>query len=96
MVAQWERSDETAAEFARRTGISAATLSRWRREVNDAAAMGLPDPALAKIFEVRPAVASGGGDRFEVRLGDGRSVIVPPAFEGDALERLLRVLGVAR
>jgi hypothetical protein len=34
--------------------------------------------------------------RFEVRLGDGRSVEVPPSFDAGALERLLRVLEAAR
>jgi hypothetical protein len=33
---------------------------------------------------------------FEVRLGDGRSVGVPPSFDSEALGRVLRVLEAAR
>jgi hypothetical protein len=52
-------------------------------------------PALATIVEVKPARAAE-VDRFEVRLGDGRSVGVPASFDSGALERLLRVLEAAR
>lgn len=88
MVARWEASGESAAVFARHTGTKAVTLYRWRRELRAAAAAG---PILAKIVEVRPAGLTA-DDRFDVRLGDGRSVGVPPSFDAGALERLLRVL----
>src|SRR4051794_36435864 len=92
LVARWEASGESAAVFARHVGTKAVTLYRWRRELRQAAAA--PEPALAKIVEVRPARLAA-DDRFEVRLGDGRSVGVPPTFDAGALERLLRVLGTA-
>ena len=91
LVARWEASGESAAVFARHVGANAMTLYRWRRELRSAA-LG---PALSKIVEVRPAQMAT-DDRFEVRLGDGRSVEVPPSFEAGALERLLRVLEAAR
>lgn len=90
LVARWEASGESAAVFARHVGTKAVTLYRWRRELRQAAT----GPALAKIVEVRPARLAA-DDRFEVRLGDGRSVGVPPTFDAGALERLLRVLGTA-
>jgi transposase-like protein len=94
LVARWEASGKSATEFARQIGVSPGTLSRWRRELGNGAAED-PGPALAKIIEVRSARAPA-DDRFEVRLGDGRSVGVPACFEADALERLLRVLEAAR
>jgi hypothetical protein len=51
--------------------------------------------SLAKLVEVQPVVRTT-DDRFEVRLADGRSVGVPPSFDGEALGRLLRVLEAAR
>jgi hypothetical protein len=48
--------------------------------------------ALAKIIEVRPAVLAATDERFEVRVVGGRSVRVPASFDGQALQRLLRVL----
>lgn len=92
MVARWEASGESAAVFARHVGTKAMTLYRWRRELRNAARE--LEPRLAKIVEVRPARLAT-DDRFEVRLGDGRSVGVPPAFDASELERLLRVLGAA-
>ena len=92
LVARWEASGESAAVFARHVGANAMTLYRWRRELRNAE-LG---PALSKIVEVRPARMAT-DDRFEVRLGDGRSVEVSPSFDAGALERLLRVLeAVAR
>ena len=91
LVARWEASGESAAVFARHVGANAMTLYRWRRELRSAE----PGPALSKIVEVRPARMAT-DERFEVRLGDGRSVEVPPSFDAGALERLLRVLETAR
>jgi hypothetical protein len=48
--------------------------------------------ALAKIIKVRPAVLAATDERFEVRVAGGRSVRVPASFDGQALQRLLRVL----
>ena len=94
-VARWEASDETAREFARRAGTSAATLYRWRRGLRRSKRSQGVERALARIVEVRGARAAS-DDRFEVRLADGRSVVIPPSFDGDALGRLLRVLEVAQ
>lgn len=95
LVARWEASGESAAEFARRLGTGAATLYRWRRKVMATAAR---DPALpvAKLVEVRPAVVAFADDGFEVRLAGDRGVRVPPSFDAEALGRLLRVLEAAR
>ena len=92
MVARWEASGESAAVFAARVGTSARTLCRWRRESRKAAPES--GPALAKIVELRPTVLAT-DDRFDLRLGDGRSIGVPAAFDEVALARLLRVLGGA-
>lgn len=94
VVARWEASDESAMEFARRAGTTAATLYRWRRALKDGE--GGKGPALARIVEVRSAAAVAIDDRFEVRLANGRSVGVPRCFDDDAFVRLLRVLEAAR
>ena len=96
LVARWEVSGESAAGFARRIGTGAATLYRWRRELRRTAMGRSSEPALAKLVEVRPTVVAVADERFEVRLADGRSVRVPPAFDACALGRLLGVLEAAR
>lgn len=95
LVARWEASGESAAEFGSRVGTGTATLYRWRRELRRTTALRAPDLALAKLVEVQPLVRAT-DDRFEVRLVDGRSVGVPPSFEAEVLGRLLRVLEAAR
>ena len=95
MLAQWEASGESAAEFGGRIGTGAATLYRWRREFRRTAIRRHAAPAVAKLVELRPTVIVADG-RFEVRLADGRSVGVPPSFDGEALGRLLDVLEAVR
>lgn len=96
MIARWEASGESAAVFASRAGTSASTLYRWQRELRKAPGSERAESALAKIVEVRSARVSTADDRFEVRLPDGRSVVVPPSFDGDALAGLLRVMEAVR
>jgi len=93
LLARWEASGESAAEFGARVGVSARTVCRWRRELKKAAERAVP--ALAKIIEVRSARLAA-DDRFEVRVAGGRSVAVPACFDEAALERLLRVLEAGR
>jgi hypothetical protein len=90
LVEEWEVSGESAREFARRVGVSRATLYRQQR-LRASAGRKPPEAALAKFVEVR-AARQPSDDRFEVRLIDGRCVGVPPSFDGEALGRLLRVL----
>lgn len=92
LVAEWERSGATAAEFANRAGVHVKTLQQWKYKLASAAQSR--NPELAKIVEVRPARLLG-EERFEVRLAGGRCVGVPPSFDAEALERLLRVLEAA-
>jgi hypothetical protein len=49
---------------------------------------------VASFVEITPA---GGADsRFEVELGSGRQLRIPPTFDSAALERLLDVLEAHR
>jgi transposase-like protein len=93
LVAQWQASGDSAAEFAARLGVNARTVCRWRRELRKAAPQ-VRSTTLAKIVELRPAQLPA-DERFEVRLAGGRCVGVPPSFDEAALERLLRVLEAA-
>ena len=96
LIARWEASGESAAVFASQAGTSASTLYRWQRELRKATGSERAESALAKIVEVRSTRVSTADDRFEVRLPDGRSVVVPPSFDADALTGLLHVLEAGR
>jgi transposase-like protein len=90
LVGEWEVSGESAGRFARRAGVSEATLYRWRGLLSRSARRP-GRAALAKIVEVRATQVTS-VDQFEVRLACGRRVGVPVSFDAEALSRLLVVL----
>jgi transposase-like protein len=80
LVRQWERSQDTLSDFARRHGVSRDKLVYWRRRAllaadgsaaasADAGAIGF---AAVKVVEPRAAGA------IEVALPDGARVLVGP------------------
>jgi hypothetical protein len=90
LLAQWEAGGESPAEFASRMGVHPRTLGRWKRALEKGVDR-LERARTPRIVEVR-SVGLPADHRFEVRLAGGRSVGVPPSFDGEALGRLLRVL----
>jgi hypothetical protein len=100
-VAAWRRSGQTSKEFADLAGVKASTLLWWstklRTERVVAKAVGRtrrPDGVLQSGEPLPIVELCGGGidDRFELELGGGRRLRIPPGFDAAALGRLLRVL----
>jgi transposase len=101
-VARWRRSGKTSKEFAAETGVNPGTLLWWStklravRGVAEAAgATRRQDRGSAERREPWPIVELSGGvvdDRFELEVGGGRRLRIPPGFDADALGRLLAVL----
>ena len=92
LLARWERSGLTLAEFARRAGMQPGTLAWWRHTLRADART----PGAGRFLELPvqhsppgpgPALAP-----FEVVFGDGTVVRVPPAFDAAALARLFAVV----
>jgi hypothetical protein len=103
-VAAWRRSGQTSKEFAAGAGVNASTLLWWSTRLRGERGMpkaagdlrrrgGVPLPPRRSepvpLVELRGSVVD---DRFELELGGGRRLRIPPAFDAAALERLLRVL----
>ena len=82
MLSAVEESGESLAAFAKREGLSAERLYRWRRK--------LTKQAFVEI-ERKPVAIDGGGV-LEVVVASGRVVRVPANFNASALQRLLAVL----
>jgi transposase-like protein len=89
-LAAQESSGHNVSEFAEAIGVSAATLYLWRRRF----AGSLPVPTTSRgLLEVQvgPGVDAR-RELFTVRLVDGNEIVVPAAFDADALRRILEVL----
>lgn len=91
-LAALERSGKSVRQFAAEHGLDPQRFWSWRRRVAGG------DRTTFQELIVRPsaAVAAHGGDAFEIVLGSGTVVRVPPSFDSAALVRLLEALAQAR
>ena len=87
LVARWRSSGKSAASFAREAGIPESRLWYWARrsEASEVAAF-VP---VRVIPEENAATTSAS---FELFLGDGRRLVIPPALTGRPLRQLLSAL----
>jgi transposase-like protein len=95
VLARWERSGLTLAEFARREGMPASTLAWWRYQLRQRTGTGRADaPVAATAFtEVQRECAAAAPAFVEIVLRNGRVVRVPlGGVELTALRTLLRAL----
>ena len=86
-VIEWLRSNERAAVYAKRTGISPRSLVwwRWRLEKDGEIAAST---ALVPFLDVT-AAGDHGPAPIEIALGNGRIVRVPAVFDDALLARVL-------
>jgi len=91
LARRWLASDLSAAAFAERHGVSAASLHRWRREL--ASADRSPSPGFVEVVVSEdPAVPSpAAAPAVEIRL-DGAAVLVPPGTDAATLALVLDAL----
>ena len=103
VIKKQRASGLSVAEFCRRNDVADALFYRWRRRLAELDAQQDSRPkAVERINEVDretaarfvaielppPPVPTG----FEIVRPDGLRVLVPAAFEGEALRELLRAL----
>lgn len=87
-VGEWKRSGLTAAEFAKREGLNAGTLTWWSSRLGRSA-LALSRPP---VVEVMVASRADAARALEVVLASGLRVGVPIGFDEATLGRLLTVL----
>jgi hypothetical protein len=81
ILAEQAASGGTAASFCRERGLSAPQFFFWKRRLGEAP----PEFVEVRIAAAEPAP-------IELRLAGGRSLVLPAAFDADALRRVLAVL----
>lgn len=86
VMTRWGASGKSAAAFARETGIPEWRLWYWRKR---AGAVELP--AFVPV-QVVPEERSREATCFELMLGDGRRLLIPPALTGRPLRQVLSAL----
>jgi transposase-like protein len=92
LIREQERSGLAVAEFARRRGVSAATLYWWRSQLSrrDGSRRGRRPKLVAVEVVGSKEIDPSGGDRgFELELAGGRRLRVPARFDAEALSRLI-------
>ena len=99
LLARWQKSGLSLAEFGKREGVSYNTLTYWRRRE-----LGAKEPSRRKKRPARKAAGSlapvsvvgESGPRsngFDVRLRNGVEVGIQPGFRPDELARVLELAG---
>lgn len=94
LVREQESSVETVGEFARRRGLSAATLYWWRSRLRRSGARRGERLQLAPVT-ILPSQSSSrasAASDFELALANGLRLRVPADFDADALRRLVATL----
>ncbi len=88
LIQEQERSGFGVGEFARRRGVSSATLYWWRSHLSRRGRGG-PTPKLVAVEVVGARDGDASSGAFEVELAGGRRLRVPARFDADALSRLI-------
>jgi len=83
LCSEQEQSGQSAAAFCRARELRESQFYYWKKRVREAATSPFVEVQVRK-----PAI----GATIEVRLGNGRSLIVGPEFDGNHLRAVLAVL----
>jgi|ERR1700758_904426 hypothetical protein len=92
LFSEQEESGESVAGFCRARGVREALFYYWKKRLREAAMAQFVEVQVAKPQlgpkHTRPALES----TIEVRLSNGRSLIVPREFDASHLRALLAVV----
>jgi Transposase. len=92
LVSEQQTSGQSVAAFCRTREVSEGLFYYWRKRLREAAAAEFVEVHVAKA-QPRPQPSRAGlASTIEVRLSNGRSLIVPPEFDASHLRALLAVV----
>lgn len=101
LVCEQARSGESVAAFCRQRGVCAPQFFAWKKRLRQAETAQQPQGGIggeaAKFVEVKVTGAAPepdvpGGAAVEVRLSNGRSLLVGPGFDAQHVRALLAVV----
>ena|SRR6516162_8590226 len=90
LVSEQAASGQTISAFCRERGLGRQSFFAWRKRL-----CGLSQAEAKPFVEVKvakPAEPARGDAAIEVRLRNGRSLIVPPGFDANHVRALVTVL----
>ena len=91
LVSEHEASGQSVAAFCRTREVPESLFYYWRKRLREVAAAPFVEVQLAKPH-LRPQQSRAVGSTIEVRLSNGRSLMVPPEFDASHLRAVLAVM----
>jgi transposase-like protein len=92
LVAEQEESGQSVATFCRVRGLPESQFYYWKKRLPAVATPPFVEVQVARPQLSRRDVGSAMGSAIEVRLSNGRSLVVAPGFEAGHLRALLAVV----
>lgn len=92
LIAEHKESGESAAGFCRTRGLREALFYYWKKQLQEVARSQFVEVRVAKPDLMQRHSGAALGVPIEVRLGNGRSLMVAPEFNASHLRALLAVL----
>ena len=91
LVQEWERSEESRAEFARRHGLTVSKLAYWTRRLRHEVAADAGLVTLAPVHVITGPTATGAGP-IEVTLPSGEPLIIHEGVSAELLKTVVSTL----
>jgi hypothetical protein len=92
LVSEQEESGLSVAAFCRARGPRRSHFYYWKKRVREAVTPQFVEVQVAKLPPRQTHSRSGLGSTIEVRLSNGRSLVVAPEFDASHLRALLAVV----
>ena len=92
LIAEQKESGQSAAAFCRTRGLREALFYYWKKQLQEVARSQFVEVQVAKPELRQRRSGAALGSTIEVRLHNGRSLMVAPEFNASHLRALLVVL----
>jgi transposase-like protein len=92
LIAEQKESGQSAAAFCRTRGVREALFYYWKKQLQEVATSQFVEVQVAKPKVSQRHSGAALGTIIEVRLQNGRSLMVAPEFNASHLRALLAVL----